>query len=101
MRDELPKKTREQIGKAIKDGKKLHREIREAEHQELNKAADEFLKTLTEVVNHYVFVHDIEGLDRLVTQVHIVQDHAVLEALRNKGLSKEIEVLCDRAGRKI
>jgi len=56
------------------------------------------VKKVQEVVDHYVFVHDIEGLDRLVTQIHIVQDHAVLEALRRKGFFKEIEALCDKAG---
>jgi len=83
----------------VRVSRKEEKAIREAEHRELRKAGDEFLKTIAEVVNHYVFVHDVEGLGRLVTQVRIVQDHAVLETLRNKGLSKEIIELCDKAGR--
>jgi hypothetical protein len=82
----------------VKISRKEVKAIREAEHLELRKAADKFLKALTEAVNHYVLFHDVEGLDRLVTQVQVIQDHAVLEVLRNKGLQKEIDALCDKAG---
>ncbi len=101
IRANLPKKTKRQISKAVKNGKKIAREIREAEHRELRKAADEFLNVMTEVVDHYVFVHDVEGLGRLVTQVHIVQDHALLQVLRDKGMSEEITALCDKAGARL
>jgi len=95
----LPKKVQRTLAKTRKMAEKQAQKIRATEHAELCKVADEFLKTLTEIVNECVFLHDIEGLDLLVSQVHMVQDHRVLQVLRNKGFSKEITDLCDKAGR--
>ena len=62
------------------------------------KVADEFLLTIQEEVNSCLFLQDTERLSRLVNQVHIILDHELLQALRDKGFSKEIRELADKAG---
>lgn len=45
------------------------------------------------------FLHDIEGLDRLVTQVEMVGNFEIVKAIRDKGFDKELTELCDKVGR--
>lgn len=65
----------------------------------LRETADEFLKTIQERVDQLVFIEDVDGLGRLVEQVEIIGAFEVLKALKDKGLSKDITALCDKAGR--
>jgi len=70
------------------------------ERKALRQVADRFIETVKEEVDNAVMFGDIDRLDRLVTQVKILLDHEVLNALRQKGFNREIRRLCDKAGRK-
>jgi len=83
----------------VKTSKREEKAIREAEHKELRKAANEFLRAVKEKVDSLVLLHDIEGLDRLVTQVEIVGGYEIVKIIRDKGFGKELTKLCDKVGR--
>lgn len=85
--------------KPVKISKREEKAIRKAEHEELQKAADEFLEAVKERVDSLVLLHDIEGLDRLVTQVEIVGAYETVKVIRDKGFGKELTELCDKVGR--
>lgn len=65
----------------------------------LKETAKEFLKTVQERVDQLVFIEDVDGLGRLVEQVEILGGYEVIKVLKDKGLSKDITALCDKAGR--
>ena len=87
------------VPKPVKISKREEKAIRKAEHGELRKAADEFLEAVKERVDMYVLLHDLEGLDRLVTQIDIIGAYETVRAIRDKGFSKELTKLCDKVGR--
>jgi len=89
-----------ELHKPIKVSKREEKAIRKAEHAELRKAADEFLETIKEKVDLLVLSHDIEGLDRLVTQVDIIGAYELLKGIKNKGFGREFTELCDKVGRR-
>jgi len=62
-------------------------------------ATDEFLESIKEEISVCLILSDFDRFGRLVTQVKIHLDSELLDALRNKGLEKEIEDLADKAGR--
>jgi hypothetical protein len=62
-------------------------------------AADSFLDSIQEEVSSCLILGDVGRLDRLVQIVHIHLDSELMDALRNKGFSKEIEALADKAGK--
>lgn len=66
--------------------------------KELRLVADAFLATIKEEVDSCVFLHDIDRLGRLVTQVDIVMGYEVVKVIRDKGFSKELIALCDKVG---
>jgi len=68
------------------------------ERKALKETADRFLETIKEIINHCLITEDIDELGRLVTQIDILQGYEVLKVLRDKGFSKEITELCDKAG---
>lgn len=74
--------------------------LTEKERKMLKKTANKFVDEVREIVAHCLILEDVDKLGRLVTQVHILLDHEVLDALREKGLEKEITELCDKAGSK-
>jgi hypothetical protein len=73
--------------------------LKRKDHKTLRKVADEFINAVKEEVDSAVLLGDTDRLDRLVTQVDIVLGYEVLKTLRDKGLSKDITKLCDKAGR--
>lgn len=95
----LPKKVQQTLAKTRKIAEKQAQKLREAKQNELRKVADEFLKAVKQEVDDAVFLIDVDRLDRLVTQVDIVMGYSVLKTLRDKGYNKEIQELCDKAGR--
>lgn len=70
------------------------------ERKALKETADAFIEAIKEIVAHCLILEDVDKLGRLVTQVDILQGYNVLKALRDKGFSKEIIELCDKAGKK-
>ena len=73
--------------------------VSENNRKALRSTANKFLCTMQEKVSTYVFLGDVDALDRLVTQMDILSGYEVIKTLRDKGLSKEITRLCDKAGR--
>jgi len=67
--------------------------------KQLREISNELLKVVKEEVDSCVLLCDTERLDRLVSTVHVHMDSEVIRGLRQKGLSKEIRELCDKAGR--
>lgn len=65
----------------------------------MRKTADEFIDAVTEKVNSYVILGDVDGLGRLVEQVEILGGYEIIDALKKKGLGKDITALCDKAGK--
>lgn len=98
LMSKLPKETQKAIKSAEKLGKREYVKLKKAEQKHLRETADQFLEAVREKVDSYVLLHDIDGLDRLVTQVEILGGFEVIHALKEKGLSKEITALCDKAG---
>jgi len=96
---DLLQKIPELSPKPVKISKREEKAIRKAEHEELRYAAKEFLDAIKEKVNMHVFLHDIEGLDRMVTQVDMIGAYEVVKGIRDKGFSKELTELCDKVGR--
>lgn len=62
--------------------------------------ADQFLVAMQEKVSTYLFLEDVDALGRLVAQMDILSGYEVLKTLRDKGMSKQITELCDKAGKK-
>jgi len=73
--------------------------VNKKEKEAFRKTADAFLQTMKERVAMLVLIEDVDGLGRLVSQVDILSGYEVIKALRDKGLSKEITALADKAGR--
>jgi len=63
--------------------------------------AEQFLTVMKEKVSTYLFLEDVDALDRLVSQMDILSGYEVLKTLRDKGMSKQITELCDKAGKKL
>jgi molybdopterin/thiamine biosynthesis adenylyltransferase len=70
------------------------------ERKAFKETACRFLEAIKEIVDHCLITEDVDGLGRLVTQIDILQGYEILKVLRDKGVSKEITELCDRAGKK-
>lgn len=69
------------------------------EKKHLEKVAKGFLKSVEEEVDSCLLLEDLDRLGALVSQVDIVLGYQVLKNLRDKGFSKEITELCDKAGK--
>lgn len=80
----------------MKEKKKLSKVNKKA----LASTAEKFLTVMKEKVSTYLFLEDVDALDRLVSQMDILSGYEVLKTLRDKGMSKEITELCDKAGKK-
>ena len=65
----------------------------------LETTAKKFLNVMNEKVETYLLLEDIDALDRLIAQMDILGGYEVMKTLRDKGMSKEITELCDKAGR--
>jgi hypothetical protein len=63
------------------------------------KVTDDFLDSIREEISSCLILGDMDRFGRLVTIVHIHLDSELLNALKNNGLSKDIEALADKAGR--
>jgi len=83
----------------VKISKREEKTIRKVEHEELRRVAEEFLRIVKKKVDLLVLLHDIESLDRLVSQVDIVGAFEIVKVIREKGFSKELDELCDKVGR--
>ena len=73
--------------------------LTEKERKALEETADKLLRVVKEMVTLCLWTEDVDKLGRLVTQVHVLQGYEVLKVLRDKGFSKEITELCDKAGK--
>lgn len=67
--------------------------------KEMRKVGDDFLEALRDEVDSCVFLGDTKRLDRLVTVVKRHLAAELMETLQEKGLGKELDALCDKAGR--
>ena len=67
----------------------------------LASTAEQFLTVMKEKVSTYLFLEDVDALGRLVSQMDILSGYEVLKTLRDKGMSKQITELCDKAGEKL
>lgn len=65
----------------------------------LNRVANEFLKAIHEEVSNCLLLEDVDRLGLLVSQVDIILGFEVIKTLKDKGFSKEITELCDKAGK--
>lgn len=79
----------------------MNEKERDKIRKQLRKLGNDFLEALREEVDSSIILCDVERLDRLISIVHMSLDSQLLQALRNKGLDKEIRELCDLAGRKV
>jgi len=77
----------------------LSEEECEGIREELREVADEFLRTIQEVVDSYVLLGDVERLGRLVSVVNMHTSYELVKTIREKGFSKELTILCDKVGR--
>ena len=80
------------------NGKK---KLSNANKKALASTAEQFLTVMKEKVSTYLFLEDVDALDRLVSQMDILSGYEVLKTLRDKGMSKQITELCDKAGKKL
>ena len=71
------------------------------EKKALARTAEKFLAVMKEKVTTYLWLEDVDALDRMVSQMDILSGYEVLKTLRDKGLSEEITKLCDKAGKKV
>jgi hypothetical protein len=88
------------VPKPVKISKREEKALRRVEQEELQDVAAEFLAVIKEKVASLVLLHDLEGLDRLVTQVEMVGHFEIVKVIRDKGFHKELSDLCDKVGRK-
>ena len=77
------------------------KKLSKANKKALATTGEQFLSLMKEKVSTYLLLEDIDALDRLVTQMNILSGFEVLKTLRDKGMSKEITELCDKAGKKL
>jgi hypothetical protein len=77
----------------------INEKEREKIRKQLRKAGNDFLQVVKEEVDSCVLLCDVERLERLTSIVHVHMDSEVIRTLREKGLSKDIRKLCDKAGR--
>jgi hypothetical protein len=69
------------------------------ERKALRKIADDFLEAMKERVDAFLLLGDVDALGRLITQVDILGAYEVMKVLKDKGFSKEITALADKAGK--
>lgn len=77
----------------------MNEKERDEIQKKLRKLGDEFLDALKEEVDSCILLCDIDRLHNLTHAVDMVMGYEVLKVLRDKGFSKEITELCDKAGR--
>jgi hypothetical protein len=70
------------------------------QRKHLYETAKEFKNVISEKVSIYLLMGDVDGLGRLVSLINMLSGYEVIEALRKKGMDKEIIELCDKAGMK-
>ena len=75
------------------------KKLSKASKKALATTAEKFLNAMKEKVSTYLFLEDVDALGRLVAQMDILSGYEVLKTLRDKGMSKEITELCDKAGK--
>jgi hypothetical protein len=78
-----------------------NKKLSKVDKKVLAKTADHFLSLMKEKVSIYLLTEDFDALGRLVEQMDILSGYEVLKTLRDKGMSKEITELCDKAGKQL
>ncbi|MFA5307148.1 MAG: hypothetical protein WC365_06905 [Candidatus Babeliales bacterium] len=73
--------------------------LSKANQKHLKETADEFVESMREYAASCVILGDVDRLGRMVKHVEMLTGYEVLDALKKKGLQKDIDALCDKAGR--
>lgn len=93
MMSKLPKETQKAIRDITNIEKKQYRRLKASERKHLQKSRDELLETLRTRIDVCIWTGDIEGFERLITQIEILTKYELLKSIEDKGYGKDIEVI--------
>jgi hypothetical protein len=66
----------------------------------LREVADDFIATMSELVDSLVFLNDTKRLRQLISLIRIFAAYMILDDINSKGYHDEFRDLCERIGKR-